>query len=286
MSAKKEVGESRPLAVSNRNASRINETGLPYAHVDCTNVGYKWGWWVGKRVTGLGTFKDRYLYLPKYFEALKDGMKNAFELGDSFESVTKLKRLASTRIFDMKERTTSSRTEMQPLLSNYPIKVITCKAGNKICRSVQLSSLPDGEDNNYKGVGFSRKGGGGIPSLPVRDTFPSTSWAKISTKWKSYDIYVEAFWVIPSKQSPNSRDMKERTTSSRTEMQHLLSDSLIKVITYKATNNYKGVGFDREGGGGIQALPVRDSLLLACGPELAPNGRTMIYMLRPCETLH
>ncbi|WMV33363.1 hypothetical protein MTR67_026748 [Solanum verrucosum] len=37
----------------------------------------------------------------------------------------------------------------------------------------QLSSLPDGEANNYKGVGFAREGGGGIPALPVRDPLPS-----------------------------------------------------------------------------------------------------------------
>ncbi|WMV33358.1 hypothetical protein MTR67_026743 [Solanum verrucosum] len=148
MSAKEEVGESRALVVYNGSASRINETGLQLYPVS------------------------------KYDSA---------ELGDSFEAITKLKRLASTRIFDMKERTTSSRTETQPLLSDSPIKVITCK---------QLSSLSDGEANNYKRVGFARKGGGGIPALPGRGPLPSD-----------------------------------------------------------------------------------------CGTELPPNGRTMIFMLRPCESL-
>lgn len=41
--------------------------GLPYALVDCTNAG-NGGSTVGKRVTCLGTFKDRYLYLPTYFK--------------------------------------------------------------------------------------------------------------------------------------------------------------------------------------------------------------------------
>ncbi|KAG5599400.1 hypothetical protein H5410_030770, partial [Solanum commersonii] len=50
-------------------------------------------------------------------------------------------------------------------------------------------------------------------------------------------------------------------------------------------NNYMGVGFAREGGGGIPALHVRDPLPSACGPELAPNGRAIIFMLRPRETL-
>ncbi|WMV33362.1 hypothetical protein MTR67_026747 [Solanum verrucosum] len=106
---------------------------------------------------------------------------------------------------NMKERTTSSRIEMQLLISDSPIRVITCKAGNKICRSLviteaefgkpeadsvvtflkhdwisifqtdkltpkdtttllaktrlteKLSSLPDREANNYKGVGFARE---------------------------------------------------------------------------------------------------------------------------------
>uniref|UniRef100_M1DJW2 DUF7081 domain-containing protein n=1 Tax=Solanum tuberosum TaxID=4113 RepID=M1DJW2_SOLTU len=96
MSAKKEVGESRALVVYNGSASRFNETGLqlypvseynsgeglPYAPIDCTNVGYKWGW-------------------------------------------------------------------------------------------RKLSSLPNGEVNDYKRVGLARVGGVGIPSLPVRDPLPS-----------------------------------------------------------------------------------------------------------------
>ncbi|KAK4717992.1 hypothetical protein R3W88_016330 [Solanum pinnatisectum] len=81
----------------------------------------------------------------------------------------------------------------------------------------------------------------------------------------------------------------------------LLSDSPIRVTICNAgnkicrslviteaefeANNYKGVGFAREGGGGIPALPVRDPLPSARGPELAPNGITIIFMLRPCETL-
>ncbi|WMV33353.1 hypothetical protein MTR67_026738, partial [Solanum verrucosum] len=83
----------------------------------------------------------------------------------------------------------------------------------------------------------------------------------------------------------------------------ILSDSPIRVIIFKVgnricrslviteaefdgeANNYKGVGFSREGGGGILAFPVRDPLPSACGPELAPNGRAIIFMLRPCETL-
>ena len=37
---------------------------------------------------------------------------------------------------DTKERTTSSGTKMQPLLSDSPFGVITCKAGNRICSSL------------------------------------------------------------------------------------------------------------------------------------------------------
>ncbi|KAK6786330.1 hypothetical protein RDI58_014855 [Solanum bulbocastanum] len=58
----------------------------------------------------------------------------------------------------MKERTTSSRMEMQPLLSDSPIKVITCKAGDKICRSLVITEAEfDIEANNYKGFNFLEK---------------------------------------------------------------------------------------------------------------------------------
>jgi len=46
---------------------------------------------------------------------------------------------------DMKERTTSSRTEMQLLLSDSPIKVITCKAGNRICKSLVITEAEFGK---------------------------------------------------------------------------------------------------------------------------------------------
>ncbi|KAG5599759.1 hypothetical protein H5410_031129 [Solanum commersonii] len=80
----------------------------------------------------------------------------------------------------MKERNTSSRKEMQPLLSDSPIIAITCKAGNKICRSLKLSSLPNGEANNYKRVGLDRVGGVGIPSFPIRDPLPSAPGPKLT----------------------------------------------------------------------------------------------------------
>ncbi|KAK4731780.1 hypothetical protein R3W88_024768 [Solanum pinnatisectum] len=114
MSANEEVGESCAHVVYNGSASRINETiglllypifeydsgkGLPYAHVDWPNTGYKWGWRAGNRVTSLGTFRDRYLYLPKHFKAPKD---------IHFDS-------------NMKERTTSSGSELQSLLSDSSI---------------------------------------------------------------------------------------------------------------------------------------------------------------------
>ncbi|KAK6786332.1 hypothetical protein RDI58_014857 [Solanum bulbocastanum] len=45
---------------------------------------------------------------------------------------------------------------------------------------MQLSSLPDGEDNNYKGVGFARAGGSGIPALHVRDPIQSAHWQELA----------------------------------------------------------------------------------------------------------
>ncbi|KAH0658599.1 hypothetical protein KY289_027347 [Solanum tuberosum] len=103
MSAKGEVEESRALVEYNGSASIINETGLQvYSVVKMTRA----------------------------------------KLDDSFEAVTDLKRLSSTRLFDidfdsdMKERTTYSGTKMQPLLADSPIRAITCKAGNRICSSL------------------------------------------------------------------------------------------------------------------------------------------------------
>ncbi|KAG5599397.1 hypothetical protein H5410_030767 [Solanum commersonii] len=97
---------------------------------------------------------------------------------------------------DLKERTTSVRTEMQPLLTDFAIKVITCKAGNRICKSLQLSSPPDGEANNYKGVGFAREGGGGIPTLPGRDLLPSDRGPELAPNGRTmiFMSSVSLFW--------------------------------------------------------------------------------------------
>nr|XP_019071109.1 uncharacterized protein LOC109118711 [Solanum lycopersicum] len=98
MFAMKEVGESRAHAIYNGSASRINKIelqlypvsesdfgkGLPYAPVDWPNAGDMWGWRAGKRVASSGTFRDRYLYLPKHFKAPKGG-KNSFRSKISVE---------------------------------------------------------------------------------------------------------------------------------------------------------------------------------------------------------
>ncbi|KAK6786327.1 hypothetical protein RDI58_014852 [Solanum bulbocastanum] len=142
MSAKEEVGESHALVLYNGSASRINETGLQ-------------------------------LYPVSKYDLAK--------LGDSFEAIAKFKRFASTRIFDIKERTTYLRTSIQPLISDSPIRVITCKAGNRICRSLVITKAEfDREANNYKGVGFAREGGGGIPALPIRDPLPIARGPKLA----------------------------------------------------------------------------------------------------------
>lgn len=44
------------------------------------------------------------------------------------------------------------------------------------------------------------------------------------------------------------------------------------------------VRFARVGGGGKPSLPIRYPLPLALGKEMAPNGRFMVFMMRPCET--
>ncbi|KAK6786329.1 hypothetical protein RDI58_014854 [Solanum bulbocastanum] len=43
-----------------------------------------------KGVTFLGTFKDRYLYLSKYFQAPKDGKKIAFEVRFQLHNISSL----------------------------------------------------------------------------------------------------------------------------------------------------------------------------------------------------
>ncbi|XP_025887512.1 uncharacterized protein [Solanum lycopersicum] len=168
MSVKEEVGESLAFVVYDESASTINETGLqlypvseyeygeglPYAPMDWPNVGDKWGWRTGRRATNSGTFKDRYLYLPERFQAPKDGKKNAFrsktsvkkylqseypgmdidQFFASFSWMIPSKHSPSSK--DMKERTTSAGTKMQPLLSDSSFRAITCKAGNRICSSL------------------------------------------------------------------------------------------------------------------------------------------------------
>ncbi|MCD9646631.1 hypothetical protein HAX54_036640 [Datura stramonium] len=72
-----------------------------------------------------------------------------------------------------------------------------------------------------------------------------------------------------------------------------LQSSQLSSLSVGEANNHKGVGLSGAGGGGIPALPVLDSLPSARGPELAPNGRAMVFsgqlpvesMPRPRETL-
>ncbi|KAG5599754.1 hypothetical protein H5410_031124, partial [Solanum commersonii] len=100
--------------------------------------------------------------------------------------------------------------------------VITCKAGNKICRSLVITEAEFGK--------------------PKADSAPT---------------FLKHDWI----------------------------SCLFGFCPYGEATNYKGVGIAREGGGGIPALPICDPLPSAHGPELAPNGRAIIFMLRPCETL-
>ncbi|KAG5599401.1 hypothetical protein H5410_030771 [Solanum commersonii] len=50
-------------------------------------------------------------------------------------------------------------------------------------------------------------------------------------------------------------------------------------------NNYKGVGFARAGGGGVLSLHVHYPIQSARGQELVPDGRFIVFMMRPRETL-
>uniref|UniRef100_M1DM13 Uncharacterized protein n=1 Tax=Solanum tuberosum TaxID=4113 RepID=M1DM13_SOLTU len=60
--------------------------------------------------------------------------------------------------------------------------------------------------------------------------------------------------------------------------------NVLRFLPNKEANNYKRVGFARAGGGGsIPSLPIRDPLPI--GQEISPNGRVMIFITRPRETL-
>ncbi|KAH0661713.1 hypothetical protein KY284_026644 [Solanum tuberosum] len=179
MSDNEDVRESCALVLYKWSASRINEIslqlylvsqydsgeGLPYALVDWPNDSDKWGWRAGKRDTGLGTFKDIYLYLPKDFQASKDGKKNYFQskisvkkylkseypgmdINQFFASLSRVipsKQSPNSKDIDfdsdMKDSTTSSGTGMQPLLSDSSIRAITCKNGNKICGRLLITEV-------------------------------------------------------------------------------------------------------------------------------------------------
>lgn len=189
MSAKEEVGEIQSLVACNGSASRTNETGLqlypvsehdygeglPYAPVDWPNAGDKWGWHAGKRVTCSGTFKDRYLYLPKRLQVQKDGKMNAFrskrsvkqylqseypsmdinQFFASFSWIIPSKQSSSSKDVDsgMKQKATSSGMKMEPLRPDSPFGATTCKAGNKTCSS-STAQIPIPE-TMFDGICFS-----------------------------------------------------------------------------------------------------------------------------------
>ena len=105
MLATEEVGEIRTLVVHNGSAFRKNYIGLQVypvskyesgeglsqSPVELPNVDDKWSWKAGKSAAGLGTLKDRYLYLLKSFQAQKDGQKNAFSIKISVKKYFKYK---------------------------------------------------------------------------------------------------------------------------------------------------------------------------------------------------
>ncbi|KAH0636586.1 hypothetical protein KY290_037011 [Solanum tuberosum] len=101
----------------------------------------------------------------------------------------------------MKERTTSSWTEMQYVQSDSPIRAITCKA-----------DWPNAGDK-----------WGWRAGKRLDDSFEAIAKRKRLASIGLFDIDFDS-------------DMKERTTSSRTKLQSLLPDYSIRAITCMAVS--------------------------------------------------
>ncbi|KAJ0245020.1 hypothetical protein HA466_0185220 [Hirschfeldia incana] len=139
--------------------------GLPYAPENFPNPGDTWRWKAGPRITGKGTFLDRYLYPPKHLPGLSN--TETMRKGSAFRSRLSLERYirlafpdADLRKFfasfswaipsitdgiGMKQRsivpvyTSEGEDPMHDNVSD----IMVCKAGNDKCGSLMM--LPPSE---------------------------------------------------------------------------------------------------------------------------------------------
>ncbi|KAH0773608.1 hypothetical protein KY290_010745 [Solanum tuberosum] len=55
----------------------------------------------------------------------------------------------------------------------------------------------DGEDNNYKGIGLAREGGGGTLALPICDPLPSARWTKLAPNGRAMVFMPRPHEILP-----------------------------------------------------------------------------------------
>ncbi|KAF3586552.1 hypothetical protein F2Q69_00025916 [Brassica cretica] len=131
--------------------------GLPYAPENWPKPGDTWRWKVGPRITGKGTFLDRYLYPPKHLP----GLSNAETLrkGTAFRSRLSLERyirlafpnadvdkffasfswaVPSTDGIGMKPSILPVYTSDEDPMHDNVSDIMVCKAGNDKCGSLMM----------------------------------------------------------------------------------------------------------------------------------------------------
>ncbi|WMV34248.1 hypothetical protein MTR67_027633 [Solanum verrucosum] len=251
MSAKEEVEGSRALVEYNGSASIINETGLQvYPVVKMTRA------------------KSEYpgMDINQFFASFNwmiPSRQSPISKDIDFDS-------------DMKERTTYSGMKMQPLLADSPIIAITCKAVSLVFVKTVVVSFA---------VNLSVWIMIGTVTFNVEqqtDLVPhALKLLNICTSVASHadieNILNVGICVLRGSQKRSGKELLHRIESIKAKKLSSLPDEV--------ANNYKGVGLAIAGGSGILVVPVRDPLSSARGPELAPNGRAMVFMSMPRETL-
>lgn len=141
--------------------------GLPYAPENWPNPGDTWRWKAGPRITGKGTFLDRYLYPPKHLPGLSN--TETMRKGTSFRSRLSLERYIRLAFPDADVRKffasfswsipsstdgISMKRSVLPVYNNSsdgedPMQaadVLVCKAGNDKCCSLTMPPQSETEE--------------------------------------------------------------------------------------------------------------------------------------------
>ncbi|CAN7065081.1 unnamed protein product [Brassica rapa subsp. trilocularis] len=129
--------------------------GLPYAPENWPKPGDTWRWKVGPRITGKGTFLDRYLYPPKHLPGLSN--TETLRKGTAFRSRLSLERyirlafpdadvrkffasfswaVPSTDVIGMKRSILPVYTSDEDPMDANVSDIMVCKAGNDKCGSL------------------------------------------------------------------------------------------------------------------------------------------------------